>query len=88
MREVIVYSTDSCPYCRQAERLLNARGVPFKTVDVTGDDAMRSKLVELSGGRKTVPQIFIGGRPIGGYTDLVALQQKGELDGLLADEKP
>ena len=84
MKEVTVYTTDSCVYCRQAERFLTARGVPFKQIDVTGDDSAREKLVELSGGRKTVPQIFIGGQPIGGYTDLIALDRNKQLDALLA----
>ncbi len=86
MKEVTVYSTQSCPYCRQAEQFLAARGVPFKKIDVTDDDEMRSQLVEMSGGLRTVPQIFIGGRSIGGYTDMVALQKKGALDGMLRDE--
>jgi glutaredoxin 3 len=83
MNEVTVYSTQSCPYCRQAEQFLKGRGVTFKTIDVTGDDEMRLKLVELSGGLRTVPQIFIGGKPIGGYTDLVALDKRGALTPLL-----
>ena len=88
MNEVIVYSTDSCAFCRQAERFLTSKAVPFKTIDVTDDDAMRIKLVELSGGRKTVPQIFIAGQAIGGYTDLVALAQKGQLDALVGRGAP
>jgi glutaredoxin 3 len=79
MKDVVIYSTDYCPYCRQAERFLNDKGVPFKSVDVTHDDAMRAKLVEMSG-QRTVPQIFIGGESIGGYSDMMALQKKGELD--------
>ena len=85
MKEVTLYTTDSCVYCRQAERFLTARGVPFKQIDVTGDDAARQMLVERSGGRKTVPQIFIGGESIGGYTDMLALDRKKQLDALLAD---
>ena len=84
MKDVVIYSTDSCPYCRQAERFLKDKGVAFKSVDVTNDDAMREKLVELSGGRRTVPQIFIGGEAIGGYSDMMALHQKGELEPKLA----
>ena len=80
MKDVVVYSTDYCPYCRQAERFLTDKGVPFKNVDVTNDQALRDKLVELSGGRRTVPQIFIGGEAIGGYSDMIALHQKGELE--------
>jgi glutaredoxin 3 len=78
MKEVIVYATDYCPYCRQAERFLTEKQVPFQSVDVTHDDIMRAKLVELSG-QRTVPQIFIGGTSIGGYSDMMALHQKGEL---------
>ncbi len=86
MKEVIVYSTESCPYCRQAERFLKDKGVPFQTIDVTDDDEMRAKLVEMSEGRRTVPQIFIGGRPIGGYSDLIALNHKGALLSLLKSQ--
>ena len=83
MKDVVIYSTDYCPYCRQAERFLTDKGVAFKSVDVTNDDSMREKLVEMSGGRRTVPQIFIGGEAIGGYSDMIALHQKGQLDGKL-----
>ena len=85
MKDVTLYSTNSCPYCRQAEQFLTAKGVAFKNIDVTGDDDMRMKLVQLSGGLRTVPQIFIGGKSIGGYTDLIALEKKGELAALLND---
>ena len=84
MKDVVIYSTDYCPYCRQAERFLKDKGVDFKSVDVTHDDALREKLVEMSGGRRTVPQIFIAGEAIGGYSDMIALHQKGELDSKLA----
>jgi glutaredoxin 3 len=84
MEHVVVYSTRTCAWCRQAERFLAARGIPFTTIDVTGNDAERRKLVELSGGMRTVPQIFIGNRAIGGYTDLVALDRAGGLEPLLS----
>lgn len=83
MKDVVVYTTTYCPYCRQAERFLTSQGVPFQSVDVTGDQAMREKLVELTGGLTTVPQIFIGGTPVGGYTDLVALHRRGGLTAML-----
>ncbi len=86
MKPVIVYSTEYCPYCRQAEALLKRKGIPFENIDVTNDQSMREKLVEMSGGRMTVPQIFIGGESIGGYSDLALLSQKGLLDGLLSVE--
>lgn len=83
MKDVTVYTTNWCPYCRQAEKFLEEKGVAFKNVDVTNDDALREKLVEMSGGRRTVPQIFIGDEAIGGYSDMIALHQKGQLEAKL-----
>ena len=79
MKKVTVYTTNWCPYCRQAERFLTEKGVAFQNIDVTEDDELRAKLVELSGGRKTVPQIFIGDEPIGGYSDMMTLHRAGAL---------
>jgi glutaredoxin 3 len=83
MKDVVIYTTNYCPYCRQAERFLTEQNVPFQNVDVTGNDDLRLKLVDMSGGRKTVPQIFIGGQPIGGYSDMMALHQQGALMPML-----
>lgn len=83
MKNIVIYTTDYCPWCRQAERFFAEHQLPFENIDVTGKDELRTKLVELSGGRKTVPQIFIGGTPIGGYSDMIALHQKGELMPLI-----
>jgi glutaredoxin 3 len=80
---VEVYTTHYCPYCVRAKKLLEHKGVAFTEIDVTDDDERRAWLVEATG-RKTVPQIFIAGRPIGGYDDLAALEKRGELDALLA----
>lgn len=88
MKDVVVYTTTYCPYCRQAERFLTEHHVPFKNVDVTSNDDLRAKLVEMSGGRKTVPQIFIGGTPIGGYSDMMALHHNGQLKALLEPSSP
>jgi len=71
MKEVVIYTTLACPYCIAAKKLLGEKGVSYKEVDVTGDDAKREKLVEMSGGRVTVPQIFVDGDNIGGYQELV-----------------
>lgn len=84
MAEVIIYRTSYCGYCDMAKRLFNDLGVEFTEIDVTHDAAMRHKLVEMTGGRRTVPQIFIGGVSVGGYTDVAALQRSGELDKMLA----
>ena len=89
MKDVVIYTTNYCPYCRRAERFLSDRGIAFESIDVTGDDATRQKLVELTGGLTTVPQIFIGGVPVGGYSDIVALHRRGGLMPMLhGDEDP
>ncbi|MCB1538755.1 MAG: glutaredoxin 3 [Rhodospirillales bacterium] len=78
-----IYVTTYCPYCVRAKELLKRKGATFTEIDVTGDDAARMALVERSEGRRTVPQIFIDGRGIGGCDDLYALDRAGELDQLL-----
>ena len=82
MAAVTIYTTGYCPYCVRAKRLLAMKGVTYQEVDVTGDDALRDAMVAASG-RRTVPQIFINGTPIGGYEELRALDDAGELDSLL-----
>jgi glutaredoxin 3 len=81
VHRVQVYTTPSCPYCVRAKRLLEARGIPFVEIDVAFDDALRAEIVERTG-RRTVPQIFIDERSIGGFEELAALDQAGELAGL------
>jgi glutaredoxin 3 len=76
--EVTVYTTRICGYCVAAKRLLTARNVPYKEIDVTGDAAKRAWLLQATG-RRTVPQIFIAGESIGGYQELAALDRAGEL---------
>ncbi|HXN31575.1 MAG TPA: glutaredoxin 3 [Polyangiaceae bacterium] len=82
MADVKIYTTRVCPYCIAAKRLLAARGVAYEEIDVTGDDARRGWLVETTG-RRTVPQIFIGGEAIGGYDELASLDQAGRLKAML-----
>jgi glutaredoxin 3 len=82
--KVEVYSTSYCPYCTRAKALLRSKGVEFEEIDVTDDPGLRARMVELSGGRWTVPEIFINGQIIGGCDELYALEQTGELDELLA----
>jgi glutaredoxin 3 len=83
--KVQVYTTTYCPFCTRAKTLLNNKGVAFEEIDVTEDDALRQKMVELSGGRRTVPEIFINDKIVGGYDELRMLEMKGELDALLAE---
>lgn len=80
---VKMYTRRWCGYCSAAERLLDAKGVPYENIDVTGDQETRRWLVEATGGRTTVPQIFIDGKSIGGFDDMKALDRAGELDKLL-----
>jgi glutaredoxin 3 len=82
MAEVKIFTTSFCPYCLQAKRLLDHKSVPYVEIDVGADDALREEMVVASG-RRTVPQIFIDGQPIGGFEELRALDQSGELDDLL-----
>jgi glutaredoxin 3 len=82
--KVEVYSTSYCPYCIRAKALLSSKGVAFEEIDVTDDPGLRARMVELSGGRRTVPEIFINGKIIGGCDELYELEQTGELDELLA----
>lgn len=84
MAKVQVYTTNYCPYCFRAKALLQHKGVAFEEIDVTDDQALREKMVKLAGGRRTVPEIFIDGKIIGGYDELRALEDEGKLDELLA----
>lgn len=79
---VEIYSTDSCPYCVRAKKLLTNKGVAFTTYDV--DRVGRADMIQRAQGRTTVPQIFIDGRHIGGCDDLFALDAEDGLDPLLA----
>ncbi|MCC7257650.1 MAG: glutaredoxin 3 [Gammaproteobacteria bacterium] len=79
---VLMYTKDYCPYCAAAKSLLGRKGVAFREIDVTHDDALREQMIERSN-RRTVPQIFIGDQHVGGFDDLAALDQQGRLDPLL-----
>ena len=78
-----LYGNATCPYCGEARMLLVKKGVPFKDIDVAGDAGRLTEMKDRSGGT-TVPQIFIGDSPIGGFDELYALDKSGELDKLLA----
>ncbi len=79
---VIMYATRFCPYCMRARSLLKRKGVEFDEISVSGDNILWAEMEEKSG-RNTVPQIFINNQPVGGYDDIAALNQAGELDLLL-----
>lgn len=87
--QIKMYTRRWCGYCSAAEHLLDKKGIAYEKIDCTGDHQTRQWLVEVTGGRTTVPQIFINGRSIGGYDELRALDRRGDLDRMLsADSDP
>ena len=85
MAQVVIYTTHYCPYCTAAKALLRSKKVQFEEIDVTHDVEKRAEMERLSQ-RWTVPQIFIDGKPIGGFDDMNRLDLNGMLDPLLADD--
>ncbi|WP_286237074.1 glutaredoxin 3 [Neptuniibacter halophilus] len=83
MQEIIIYTTTWCPYCIRAKMLLDHKQVEYTEIKVDGDLSKRQEMTRLSGGH-TVPQIFIGGTPIGGCDEMFALEHQGKLDELLS----
>lgn len=81
--DIVMYSTHVCAYCDRARQLFARKGVSITEIKVDTDPEQRSIMLKRSGGRRTVPQIFIGERHIGGFDELAALERKGELDALL-----
>jgi glutaredoxin 3 len=84
--KVTVYTKRVCPYCVRAKRLLDQKGIAYEEIDVERDDALRQWLQEKTG-QMTVPQIFAGARPLGGFSDLAALDREGKLDPILRGEE-
>jgi glutaredoxin 3 len=79
---IVMYVTGWCPYCQRVRALLTRKGLAFKEIDVEEDGKLREEMIARSG-RRTVPQIFIGDRHVGGCDDLMALDGTGELDRLI-----
>lgn len=80
---VVMYSTAWCGYCQRARNLFERKGVAVQELKIDEDPGARDAMLAKSGGRRTVPQIFIGDRHVGGYDDVAALDRAGELDRLL-----
>lgn len=80
--DVVIYTTQTCPYCVRAKELLKSKNVQFEEINVS-DPAQRAELTIKAQGRKTVPQIFIKDTPVGGYDDLRLLEDQGKLDEML-----
>jgi glutaredoxin 3 len=83
---VEIYTWSTCPFCIRAKALLKKKGVEFSEYCIDGDNAAREKMAERANGRRSLPQIFIDDRHIGGCDDLYALEAKGQLDALLAGQ--
>jgi len=83
MSKVEMYTTGLCPYCYRAKKLLDTKGVAYTEIDIMFTPGMRDQMIKRSGGRRTVPQIFIGDTHVGGYDDMAAMEQAGKLDPLL-----
>ncbi len=84
MAKVVIYTTAYCPYCDMAKALLTRKQAAYENVDVSNDAEKRAWLAQVTG-QRTVPQIFINDKPIGGFDELSALQRTGKLDPLLAE---
>lgn len=81
---ITIYTKGWCPYCAAAKKLLDEKGAAFTEIDIEKKPDARSEMVQKAGGRTTVPQVFIGDKHVGGCDDLYALNDRGELDRLLA----
>lgn len=86
MTDVVIYSSNMCPYCFRAKALLKQKGASFREINVDMNPAARREMREKAGGANTVPQIWIGGTHVGGCDDLYALEARGGLNNLLAAE--
>jgi glutaredoxin 3 len=86
MPEVKVYTSSCCCYCHMAKELLRQKGAAFEEIDVTGRPDLRAELRDRSGGRQTVPQIWIGSVHVGGCDDLLELERDGKLDPMLSQQ--
>ena len=83
MPQVEIYTQDWCAYCARAKRLLDSKGAAYREIDAPHGSAARAEARDRSGGRTTMPQIFIDGQHIGGADELMALDRSGKLDALL-----
>jgi glutaredoxin 3 len=85
MTRILLYTTPYCGYCRAAKRLLTSKGLDFTEIDVSDDLGLREEMISRANGVRTVPQIFIHGRHVGGYDELAQLEREAKLDAWLAE---
>jgi len=83
MQKVVIYTGPICNYCSAAKHLLSKKNIKYEEINVGNDPEKRDEMLKKSNGMRTVPQIFIGEKHIGGYVELKALENKGELDSLI-----
>ena len=83
MKKVVIYTGPMCNFCSAAKHLLNKKKISYEEIDIGYDEKKREEMLKKSNGAKTIPQIFIEEKHIGGYVELKALETKGELDSLL-----
>lgn len=81
--KVEIYTWDHCPFCQKVISLLDSKNIKYERYRIDGDEEARNKMAERTGGKKSVPQIFIDDKNIGGCDDIHALDEKGELDKLI-----
>jgi len=86
MTDVVMYSAGWCPYCSRARALFERKGIAFREIDIETDAELRNEMIARSG-RRSVPQIFIGARHVGGFEELYELERSGELEPLIQTEK-
>ena len=84
MQTIEIYTKPTCGFCHMAKRVLTANGVSFTEVNITAQPEKRAEMIQRAKGGSTVPQIFIGGKHVGGCDDLMTLDRQGKLDGLLS----
>ena len=85
MSRILLYTTPLCGYCRAAKRLLAEKALDFEEIDVAFDRDKRAEMLDRANGQRTVPQIFIHGRHVGGYDELAMLEREGKLDDWLTN---
>lgn len=83
MKKVVIYATDYCPYCTRAKQLLTSKGAAYEEIQVDVQPEKMQEMVKKSGGKRTVPQIFIGDFHVGGCDDLYELERQGKLESIL-----
>jgi glutaredoxin 3 len=83
MAKILMYTKTVCPYCDRAKSLLRAKGMTWREINLEHEPEHIPDMIQKSGGRRTVPQIFVDGVPLGGFDDISALDRQGKLDGIL-----